>query len=75
MSVLLRQTKAYLVYLWYTQKMNTEVIIYDCDGVIVDSRRSNEAFFNHILASFGLPPLEPEQLELIYSFSDRAAID
>ena len=55
--------------------MDIEVIIYDCDGVIVDSRKSNEAFFNHVLGTFDLPPLEPEQLELIYSFSGRAAID
>ena len=32
------------------------LIIYDCDGVLIDSRRSNEAFYNHILAHFGLRP-------------------
>ncbi len=33
-----------------------QVIIYDCDGVLIDSRESNRAFYNHILARFGLAP-------------------
>jgi HAD superfamily hydrolase (TIGR01549 family) len=32
-------------------------IIYDCDGVLVDSRESNEAYYNHILEHLGQPPL------------------
>jgi phosphoglycolate phosphatase len=37
------------------------VIIYDCDGVLVDSSAANQAFYNHILAHFGLPALTAEQ--------------
>jgi HAD superfamily hydrolase (TIGR01509 family) len=37
------------------------VIIYDCDGVLVDSSAANQAFYNHILGYFGLPPLTSEQ--------------
>lgn len=33
-------------------------IIYDCDGVLIDSRESNEAYYNHILDHFGKPPLK-----------------
>jgi phosphoglycolate phosphatase-like HAD superfamily hydrolase len=54
---------------------SVRVIVYDCDGVLVDSRESNEAFYNHILARFGLPPLEPEQLEFICVSTAVAAID
>jgi phosphoglycolate phosphatase len=42
-----------------------KVIIYDCDGVLIDSRRANEAFYNHILARFGLPPLTQDQLDWV----------
>ncbi len=38
-------------------------LIYDCDGVLIDSSRSNEAYYNHILAHFGLPPLSQDQLK------------
>lgn len=51
------------------------VIIYDCDGVLIDSRRSNEAFYNHILAHFGLPPLTPEQLDRVHSATAQEAVD
>lgn len=37
------------------------VIIYDCDGVLIDSREGNQAFYHHILAHFALSPLTPEQ--------------
>ena len=37
------------------------VIIYDCDGVLVDSSAANQAFYNHILDHFGLPPLTAAQ--------------
>jgi phosphoglycolate phosphatase len=55
--------------------MKPEVIIYDCDGVLVDSRKSNEAFFNFVLREFDIPPLTTEQLNVIYSWSARNAID
>ena len=37
--------------------MSVSVIIFDCDGVMFDSRQANENFYNHILSHFGLPPL------------------
>jgi len=37
------------------------ILIYDCDGVLIDSSAANQAFYNHILAHFGLPGLTSEQ--------------
>jgi phosphoglycolate phosphatase len=37
------------------------IIIYDCDGVLIDSNAANQAFYNHILAHFGLPVLTAKQ--------------
>jgi phosphoglycolate phosphatase len=51
------------------------LIIYDCDGVLIDSRRSNEAFYNQILNHFGLPPLTPEQLDHVHSSTAQEAVD
>jgi phosphoglycolate phosphatase len=50
-------------------------IIYDCDGVLIDSRRANEAFYNHILGHFGLPDITPEQLTQAQFLTSQEAID
>lgn len=38
-------------------------IIYDCDGVLFESRRANLAYYNRIQAYFGEPPVLPEETE------------
>ncbi|MBQ9406804.1 MAG: HAD-IA family hydrolase [Desulfovibrio sp.] len=41
-------------------------VVFDCDGVMIDSREANNIFYNRVLAYFGLPPMTPEQER--YSF-------
>ena len=41
-------------------------IIYDCDGVMINSRAANSLFYNRVLAYFHLPPMTKEQE--FYSF-------
>lgn len=41
-------------------------IIFDCDGVILDSRAANERYYNLILEALGLPPMTPEQEAYTY---------
>jgi phosphoglycolate phosphatase len=52
-----------------------QVIIYDCDGVLVDSREANRAFYNHILNRFGLGPLTEAQLAVVHVSTATGAID
>ncbi len=52
-----------------------KVIIYDCDGVLIDSTAANRAFYDHILARFGLPPLTAEQMAAILPLTAPAALD
>ncbi len=52
-----------------------KVVIYDCDGVLIDSRRANAAFYNHILDQFGLPHLTPQQLDFVQFSTAQAAVD
>jgi len=64
----------------YNRKQKTgnrkpSIIIYDCDGVLIDSRCSNQAFYDHILAHFGLPPLTPAQLDLVHASTAQQAVD
>jgi phosphoglycolate phosphatase len=44
----------------------TKVIIFDCDGVLFDSREANIAFYNQILSQFHLPPLTTAEIEYVH---------
>ncbi len=51
------------------------VVIYDCDGVILDSIESNYIFYNRIMAGLGRPPInrlckEAENVLHTYSYQD-----
>lgn len=46
--------------------MSVSVIIFDCDGVMFDSRQANVNFYNHILFHFDLPPLTNEDVEFVH---------
>jgi HAD superfamily hydrolase (TIGR01509 family) len=41
-------------------------VIFDCDGVMFDSRRANINFYNHLLSRFGLPPMNQEEEEFVH---------
>jgi len=43
-----------------------KVVIFDCDGVMFDSKKANENFYNHILSHFGLPPMTEGQVEYVH---------
>lgn len=43
-----------------------EVIVFDCDGVLFDSKEANIHFYNHILERCGHPPVQPHQHEYIH---------
>jgi phosphoglycolate phosphatase len=43
--------------------MSTRGIIFDCDGVLFESRQANLAYYNKVLAHFGEAPVTPEETE------------
>lgn len=43
-----------------------EAIIFDCDGVMFESRQANLAYYNRILAEFSYPPVLAEQKDLAH---------
>ena len=55
--------------------MEIKVVIYDCDGVLFDSRRSNYAFYNHILERFGMPPMTDAQARSAYVSTTPEALE
>ncbi len=46
--------------------MSVSAFIFDCDGVMFDSRQANINFYNHILSRFGLPPLTGEDIDFVH---------
>ncbi len=46
-----------------------KLIVFDCDGVMFDSRRANVMYYNHLLAHFSLPPMNHEEEEYVHMHS------
>ena len=49
-------------------------IIFDCDGVMFDSRQANINFYNHLLNHFGLPPMPEEQVPFVHTNTADASV-
>lgn len=43
------------------------LVIFDCDGVMFDSREANEAYYNHILEHFGKPAMNSQQSGYVHT--------
>jgi HAD superfamily hydrolase (TIGR01509 family) len=43
-----------------------KLVIFDCDGVMFDSREANRSYYNHILAAFNCPPMNEEELGYVH---------
>lgn len=50
-------------------------IIFDCDGVLVDSGPSNIRYYNLLRTGLGLPPMSPEQERYVHMSTAEQAID
>ncbi len=42
------------------------VVIFDCDGVMFDSRQANINFYNHLLTQYGLPPMTDDKVAYVH---------
>jgi len=43
------------------------LIVFDCDGVLFESREANRAYYDHLLARFGCPPMDEEDLAYVHT--------
>jgi len=50
-------------------------VVFDCDGVLFDSREANVQFYNHILTRFGRPGVRPQQQDFIHMHSARESLE
>jgi len=51
------------------------VVVYDCDGVLFDSRQANIAYYNNLLARFGKPPLGEDALAVVHQETVVRSLD
>jgi len=52
-----------------------KLVIFDCDGVMFDSREANRAYYNHLRARFGLPPMDEEEVEYVHIHHVMDSVD
>lgn len=43
-----------------------KLVVFDCDGVMFDSREANREYYNHVLAHFGRPPMNEAELDYVH---------
>ena len=43
-----------------------KLIVFDCDGVMFDSRYANQQFYNRLLTQFNHPPMDEGELEYVH---------
>ena len=46
--------------------MKLKLVIFDCDGVMFDSKFANQTYYNHLLEHFGYPQMDAEELEYVH---------
>lgn len=46
-----------------------KLLVFDCDGVLFDSREANREYYNYILNKLGREPLTEEELEFVHIHS------
>ena len=51
-----------------------KLVVFDCDGVMFSSKESNRAFYNHILAHFGHPAMDADELEYAHIHNVKDSI-
>ncbi|MDR3358107.1 MAG: HAD family hydrolase [Desulfovibrio sp.] len=49
-------------------------VVFDCDGVMIESRDANREYYNRILAFLGLPKMTPEQERYAFMATAREAL-
>ncbi len=52
-----------------------KAVVFDCDGVLFDSREANRAYYNALLKAVGLPPLTEDQLNFAHCHTVFEVID
>lgn len=56
-------------------KFKTKLLVFDCDGVLFDSRLANIMFYNYILSRVGRNPMTPEEVDFVHMHSVNECLE
>ena len=56
-------------------RYNLKLLVFDCDGVLFDSKLANTYFYNYILEKIGRKPMTEEEIEFIHMHSVNECIE
>lgn len=51
-----------------------KLVVLDCDGVMFDSREANRAYYGHLRARFGRPPLTEQEVWFVHAHPAPEAV-
>ena len=43
-----------------------KLVIFDCDGVMFNSKEANRAYYNHLLETFNCPPMDESEVDFVH---------
>jgi len=46
--------------------MKLKLVVFDCDGVMFDSKFANQTYYNHLLQHFKYPVMDEKELEFVH---------
>lgn len=50
------------------------LIVFDCDGVLFDSREANRKYYNDLLCSFGCAPMSEDELQYVHCHNVNSSV-
>ncbi len=56
-------------------KQMLKLIVFDCDGVMFDSKRANQEYYNELLTHFHHPIMNERELEYVHMHSVQSSIE
>ncbi|RUM88177.1 MAG: HAD family hydrolase [Thermodesulfatator sp.] len=55
-------------------KIRPKLLVFDCDGVLFDSREANRAYYEDICRTLGRPPLTEEELHYVHMHTAEESV-
>jgi len=51
-----------------------KIVVFDCDGVLFDSKEANRRYYNNLLEKFGHPAMREDELEYVHTHSAEDSV-
>jgi HAD superfamily hydrolase (TIGR01509 family) len=55
--------------------MDVKAVVFDCDGVLFDSRQANVNYYNELLARFGRGPMDAAEEQFVHAHTGRQSVE